>query len=170
MGMSRNKPFHISPEAGNTSGPLYVEHLYNAGIIGEDKFSFYFTEPGTLSWVDLGEPDYSNIREDAFLENIQFIEEDFFWADYCQGVAIGDTNTSNTYSWQVLNDYDTEKDQAFYSVIDTGSSVLWISALYYEDMILKMMEKVPEVEWQFEDGLVVAPCFEDYPSIYFMFS
>ena len=50
MGMSRNKPFHIQPENGNTSGPLYVEHLYKAGIIGEDKFSFYFTEPGTLSW------------------------------------------------------------------------------------------------------------------------
>ena len=70
----------------------------------------------------------------------------------------------------MLDDYNTEKDQAFYSVIDTGSSVIWISALYYEDMILKMMEKVPEVEWQFEEGLVAAPCVADYPSIYFMFS
>ena len=26
-------------------------------------FSFYFTEAGDLSWVDLGEPDYENVRE-----------------------------------------------------------------------------------------------------------
>ena len=108
MGMSRNKPFHIQPESGNNSGPLYVEHLYKAGVIGEDKFSFYFTEPGTLSWVDLGEPDFSNIREDAILENLQMIEEDFFWAEYCQGVAIGDTKSENAYSWQSLPDYSTE--------------------------------------------------------------
>ena len=99
LGMARNKPFHIQPESGNTSGPLYVEHLHKAGVIGEDKFSFYFTEPGTLSWVDLGEPDFANIREDAYLEPIQMIEEDFFWGDYCQGVGIGDTNAANTYSW-----------------------------------------------------------------------
>lgn len=108
MGMSRNKPFHISPGDGNTSGPLYVEHLASAGVIGEDKFSFYFTQPGTLSWVDLGEPDLNNIREDATLEMIQMIEEDFFWGDYCQGVAIGDTKSKNTYSWAPLPDYDTE--------------------------------------------------------------
>ena len=54
MGMARNKPFHVQPESGNNSGPLYVDHLYKAGFIGEDKFSFYFTEPGKLSWVDLG--------------------------------------------------------------------------------------------------------------------
>ena len=70
MGMSRNKPFHISPEAGNTSGPLYVERLHQDGHIGENIFSFYFTQPGTLSWVDLGSPDYNNVREDATLETI----------------------------------------------------------------------------------------------------
>lgn len=70
MGMARNKPFHIAPDDGNNTGPLYVEYLATAGVIGENKFSFYFTGPGTLSWVDLGEPDLANVREDATLEQI----------------------------------------------------------------------------------------------------
>ena len=97
------------------------------------------------------------------------IEDDFFWAEYCQGVAIGDTTIANTYSWQSLPDYSTEQNQAFYSVIDTGSTALMISALYYEDLIVKMMDKAPSVSWSFQDGLVFTPCDGTYPNIYFMF-
>ena len=43
-------------------------------------FSFYFTEAGQLSWVDLGEPDYENVREGDSVVDIHFIEEDFFYA------------------------------------------------------------------------------------------
>ena len=43
-------------------------------------FSFYFTEAGQLSWVDLGEPDYENVREGETVIDIPFIEEDFFYA------------------------------------------------------------------------------------------
>ena len=42
LGLSRNNPSYISPERGNSSGPLYVEALYKAGLIKENKFSFYF--------------------------------------------------------------------------------------------------------------------------------
>jgi len=56
LGMSRDKPFHIAPDSDKENGPLYVENLAKAGVIPENKFSFYFTEPGELSWVDLGEP------------------------------------------------------------------------------------------------------------------
>ena len=97
------------------------------------------------------------------------IEEDFFWGDYCQGVGIGNTNAANTYSWQPLSDYNTEVDQAFYSIVDTGSTALMISALYYESLITKMMEQVPSVDWSFQDGLVFTPCDATYPNLYFMF-
>lgn len=70
LGMSRNKPFFLSPESGNRSGPLYVEALYNARVISQNKFSFFFTEAGGLSWVDFGEPKLENIRSDAKLETI----------------------------------------------------------------------------------------------------
>lgn len=45
-----------------------------------------------------------------------------------------------------------------------------ISALYYESLIIKIMEKVPGVEWTFQDGIVYTPCSADYPNIYFMYS
>ena len=44
-----------------------------------------------------------------------------------------------------------------------------ISALYYEDLIIKMMEKVASVDWSFQDGLVFTPCDANYPNLYFMF-
>ena len=73
LGMSRNKVSHLSPDEGNVSGPLYVEHLFSAGVIPENKFSLYFTQPGSESWADLGEPDLTNIRSDANLVEIQML-------------------------------------------------------------------------------------------------
>ena len=67
LGMARNQPLHIAPEEGNNTGPLYVEHLHSQGIVTDNKFSFYFTSPGELSWVDIGEPQYDNIRTDSTL-------------------------------------------------------------------------------------------------------
>ena len=55
LGMSRNEQFLLTDEVKEI-GPLYVEHLFKAEVIPDNKFSFYFTEPGELSYVDLGEP------------------------------------------------------------------------------------------------------------------
>lgn len=63
-------------------------------------YSFYFSEPGGLSWADIGEPDLSNIRSDGELVQIQLLEKDMYFADYCQGVAFGATEPSHIYSWQ----------------------------------------------------------------------
>ena len=41
--MARNRASHLSPELGNISGPLYVENLFTAGVIPENKFSLFFT-------------------------------------------------------------------------------------------------------------------------------
>lgn len=96
------------------------------------------------------------------------IEEDFFWGDYCTGVAIGNTLVENTYVWADLPDYSTEKDNALYSIIDTGSTALMISSLYYESLVTKIMAAVPEITtWSFQDGVVFTPCEGNYPSIYF---
>ena len=67
-------------------------------------FSFYFTEAGTLSWVDLGSPDYDNVRNGTDVEVIPMLEEDFFYGQYSQGVAFGDTNVENTMVWGTLED------------------------------------------------------------------
>ena len=126
LGMARNNPSHLETEVGNNSGPLYVENLFKAGVIPENKFSLYFTQPGSESWADLGEPILDNIRSDATLVEIQMLEEDFFWAGYCQGVAIGDTEKKNTYRWGPIEDSKTETNGALYSILDTGSSSLMI--------------------------------------------
>lgn len=63
-------------------------------------FSFYFSEPGGLSWADIGVPDLSNIRsDDGQLVTIQLLEKDKYFAGFCQGVAIGDTEPDHTFSW-----------------------------------------------------------------------
>ena len=108
MGMARNNKYHLLPEVGDIVGPLYVEALYENGLIPENKFSFFFTEAGYDSWVDFGEPKLDNVREDASLVDVQLIEEDFFWAGYCQGVAFRDTSEDNSYSFGRINQFETE--------------------------------------------------------------
>ena len=122
-------------------------------------FSFYFTEAGDLSWVDLGEPDYENVREGENVVDIPFIEEDFFYAQYCQGIAVGDKNWSEAMVWGTLDNVDTEVDNTFYTIVETGSTALMISDIYYESLIEKIMEKVPaRVEWEFRDDFVYTEC------------
>jgi len=42
LGLSRNNAFHIAPDRGNMTGPLFIERLAKEGFVTEDKFSFYF--------------------------------------------------------------------------------------------------------------------------------
>jgi len=172
LGMSRNKPFFLAPSEGNKSGPLYIEALHRAGVIQANKFSFYFTSPSSLSWVDLGEPIEKNIKTDAVIKDVQFIEEDFFWGQFCQGVAIGDTTAPNSYAWAELEGYTTwRSDNSFYSIIDTGSTAIMISSVYFESLILNIFARVPEANWQFNEreGVVVTECNHEYPSVFFLF-
>ena len=170
--MSRNKPFFLAPEEGNKTGPLYVEHLADNDIIAANKFSFYFTKPGQLSWVDLGEPVEGNIKEGAEVKNVQLLEEDFFWGSFCQGVAIGNLTDTNSYAWAELEGYSTwNADNSFYSIIDTGSTAIMISAVYFESLVLNIFARVPQANWQFleREGVILTECNHDYPSIFFLF-
>ena len=97
------------------------------------------------------------------------LEEDFFWGNYCEGVAFGDTKAANSYGWGTLDNYDLEKGNSFYSFFDTGASALMISALYYEAFIYKIFEKVPEAVWTYQNGMIYTDCDQDYPNLYFMF-
>ena len=68
--MARNRPFILAADQGNLAGPIYVEYLAAAGVIPMNRFSFYFTEPGQLSWVDLGNPDSKNTKAGAEVASI----------------------------------------------------------------------------------------------------
>ena len=169
MGMSRNMPFYLDPEGGNITGPLYVEALANANVITENKFSFYFTEPGQISWVDLGEPVDTYIRDDANKTSLSMLD-DYFWSAPCQGVSIGDpSDPLNQYKWENYEAYsNTIRQNAVYSVIDTGSSAMMISSVYYESLILKLFERLPDVQWSFSRGAVITSCDAAFPTLYFM--
>ena len=81
LGMSRNNPMYLQPNEGNISGPLYVEALADANIIPSNRFSFYFTQPGQLSWVDLGDPRLDYVKADSTLTSVEMLE-DYFWANF----------------------------------------------------------------------------------------
>ena len=172
MGLARNHPFILAPEEGVEIGPLYIEYLANAGIIPENKFSFYFNPPGFLSFVDLGVPQEKHFRPGTPVAEIQLLEEDFFWGAYCQGVAVGDTTAINRYAWAELSDYKTwQPDHSLYSILDTGSSAIMISSLYFESLMQEIFARVPNAMWEFidEEGVVLTECNHDFPSLFFMF-
>ena len=61
--------------------------------------------------------------------------------------------------WGSLNNVDTEVDNTFYTIVDTGSTALMISDFYYESLIEKIMDEVPtRVEWEFRDDFVYTEC------------
>ena len=166
LGLSRNNPFHIAKANGNTSGPLMIEQLAAEGKIGENKFSFYFQEPAEDSWVDVGTPKLEHIKTGATQVETQLIEEDFFWGFYNTGIAIG--NIDNAYNYEDTTDYPIfQENKSLYSIIDTGSTALVISSLYYEDLIIQLFAYAGIDDWAYESGVVVTKCEYDLPSLYF---
>ena len=100
------------------------------------------------------------------------LEKDFFWAQYCQGIAIGDTKKQNTYGWGPIDDYDAKShnNKTIYSIFDTGSSSLMISSIYYDSLIEKIFEKVPDTSYSYgKNSVITTECDASYPSLFFMF-
>ena len=61
--------------------------------------------------------------------------------------------------WGTLENVDTEVDNTFYTIVDTGSTALMISDIYYESLIEKIMDEVPtRVEWEFRNDFVYTEC------------
>ena len=61
--------------------------------------------------------------------------------------------------WGSLDNVDTEIDNTFYSIVDSGSTALMISDFYYESLIEKIMDEVPaRVEWEFRNDFVYTEC------------
>jgi len=61
--------------------------------------------------------------------------------------------------WGSLENVDTEVDNTFYTIVDTGSTALMISDIYFESLIEKIMDEVPaRVEWEFRNDFVYTEC------------
>ena len=63
------------------------------------------------------------------------IEEDFFWSFFNTGVAIGTIDNGFVYEEIPGMEVNVFEGNSFYSIIDTGSTALVISVMYYESLI-----------------------------------
>ena len=61
-------------------------------------------------------------------------------------------------------------DNAFYSIIDTGSSAINFSSLYFQDFIEKIFDYMGESQFSFQQGVITSPCYDTFPDLFFMFS
>lgn len=96
------------------------------------------------------------------------MDPDFFWGHYNTGVAIGDI--SNGFAYENSSEYGTfVQDNSIYSIIDTGSTALMISALYFESLVYAIFNYAGIDDWSFSQGAVECSCSADLPSVYFQF-
>ena len=167
LGLSRNNAFHIAPDQGNMTGPLYIETLAKDGLVSEDKFSFFFQHPDEDSWMDIGEPDLDIKKPGTEYVETQFLDPDFFWGFYNTGIAIGDIE--NSFAYEPYPDLPEVvfKDNSLYSIIDTGSTALVISVVWYESLIRNLFETAGIDDWRYEQGVILTKCQYELPSLFF---
>ena len=106
-------------------------------------------------------------------DEIQYIKllDDYFWSAYNQGVAIGTLDFINTYAYETLDAYpEYVVDNKLYSILDTGSSAINFSSLYFEDYIAKIYEYIGTTAYDYTDGIVTSQCFSNFPDLWFLFS
>jgi len=101
--------------------------------------------------------------------------DDFFWAQWNDGVSIGVPNGqgSQTFSYEPQGDDGDEielmiKDGSIYSIFDTGSNAIYFSSVYYASFIRKLFDYVKGKNWELKDGLLNTECYE-FPPLYFLF-
>jgi hypothetical protein len=82
-------------------------------------------------------------------------------------VAFG--NIENAFAYTNTESYPNFiEGNTLYSIIDTGSTALVISALYYESLITNLFIEAGVDDWKYEQGLVVTPCNYSLPSVFFL--
>ena len=109
-----------------------------------------------------------NVRQGESLKTVKFIEEDFFWAAYVPGVAFRDTSEENIYAFEPIEDLLTSTVDGFYTMLDTGSTAIMISSLYYESYVRELFARSPDADWFFDNNNLYTQCSADMPNLYFM--
>ena len=54
-----------------------------------------------------------------------------------------------------------------YTIVDTGSTAILISALYFESLLEEIFSYAGISDWQLEDGYVYTRCEDHMPSLFF---
>ena len=122
LGMSRDE----APEEYNyTVGPLFVKHLKDADITEFNVFSFYLVGIDETSFIDFSGYDKANMRgeDDSNITWLQ-LNDDFYWSQYCQGVAFGVPGKTNAYTFGI--------GKGVFTIFDTGTSFTLVPASFWE--------------------------------------
>ena len=123
-----------------------------------------------FSWIDLGRLDETIVRKRADLTEITMYD-DFFWSTGLKAIRVGEKD-SNAASFGPHYQAVFDKDDGLYTILDTGASEIYISALYFEDFIDHFFEvhNVGKADFESTNATTTANCKETskWQSIYFL--
>lgn len=159
VGLCQGHELYFDPSASN-SGPLLVEALADDEIINQNKFSFYFEPMGGISWLDLGEPNESNVKSGSSFVDTQLIK-DFYWSFESTGLAIGSIDNAFGYGENPSSvGFPFEYDGKIFSIVDTGAGAFFMYAPYFESFITKIFEYAGVDDYEFNQfyGAVFTSC------------
>jgi hypothetical protein len=118
-------------------GPLLVNHLVEEGKIERPEFSFAMYGMDTdTSYVDFGAPDGKRVAGGLSSMIPIPMFEDFFWASVWQAVSFDGVKSGAGYS---VSDY--------YTILDTGSSHMFLPPSLFEPFVLEMMAQAGDPEF-----------------------
>ena len=158
MGMSLNRQFLLVEEDVEI-GPLYVEHMVTEGLLEKAEFSFYLQPPGIgSSHVDFGPPQVDLMKGGTGSMTEIPTNDDFFWSQWMQAIAF--SSTDNGYSFE----------GGFpYTILDTGSSHLFVPEEFYETIIINLIEEAGNPEYLIQDGITLVECSDNFKPMFVMF-
>lgn len=104
------------------------------------------------------------------LDSVIYIDllEDFFWSAKCQGFAIGSIKSG--YKWGSIDGAaKTINKGEMYSIFDTGSSAILLPEAYFKNYLKQLYKGMAGKEYEVNSGYVLSKCYEDFPTLYFLF-
>lgn len=167
LGLARNRPFYLGKEQKAKRGPSYMAALKNADVIQQTTFSFAMAPEGADSFIDFGEVNSDRMDDADSLVYIDLLD-DFFWSANCQGFAIG--STKKGYRWGSIDGAArTLSDGEMYSIFDTGASAILLPKAFFKNFLTELYKGMAGKEFEVNSGYVISKCYEDFPTLYFMF-
>ena len=139
-----------------------------ADQIDYHSFSFLMARDAEGSTIDFGTPKTEErIAEGTELEYIRTLD-DFYWSALCQGFAMG--STENAWKWgSVEGEFDTVSLGQVYSIFDTGSTAIILPSFYFNHFLGLLFEAIGETQFHLEEGYVFSKCYDNFPTIHFLF-
>lgn len=119
------------------------------------------------SVIDFGTPVESRMQDPESLAYIDLLD-DFFWSAKCQGFAIG--SIEKGYRWgSVKGSTKTVSKGKIYSIFDSGASALIFPKIFFKSYLKEIFKVTDDNEYEINSGYVLTRCYDDFPTLYFMF-